>query len=53
MTATTTIVLYNEDYKEVISEVYAGQKYYIPETTSVFKGTLIEFLALNPDYTTI
>lgn len=53
MTATTTIVLYNEENKAVLAEVYAGQKYYIPDTTSVFKGTLNEFLALNPDYTTI
>lgn len=50
MTATQTIVLYRKDDREIIAEVYAGEKYHIPKTTSVFVGTLEEFKDSNPDY---
>lgn len=50
MTATETIVLYDSLKKVITAEVYQGEKYYIPDTISVFIGTIEEFLILNPEY---
>ncbi|MNE73158.1 hypothetical protein D3C80_1691500 [compost metagenome] len=50
MEATTTIVLYRNKDREIIAEVFAGEKYYIPKTVNVFVGTLEEFKEINPDY---
>lgn len=50
MRAATTIVLYREEDKRVIAEVFEGQNYEIPEDVSVYEGTLQEFLTENTEY---
>jgi len=50
MTADRHIVLYDSD--RVIAEVENGDHYQTPPTTLIFDGTLAEFLAENPSYST-
>lgn len=48
--ATTTIVLYRENEKLIIAEVYEGEQYFIPSDVTVYNGTLEDFLIEYPEY---
>lgn len=47
---TQTSVLYRPSDKTIISEVFVGESYYIPNDIEVYIGTLEDFLNDNPDY---
>ena len=45
-----TSVLYIEESKTIIGEVFIGESYSIPDNVLVYVGTLDEFLEDNPEY---
>ncbi len=50
--ATQTLVLFKPEEKIIVTEVLAGQNYYLPLDNSVhvFEGTFLQFQALNSEY---
>lgn len=53
MIATTTLILYKSAKTEIVAEVFAGEKYYLPtagDVVDVYEGTLSDFLNENPEY---
>lgn len=47
---TETSVLYIEESKTIIGEVFVGESFSVPDNVLVYTGTLDAFLEDNPDY---
>lgn len=47
---TETSVLYIEESKTIIGEVFVGDSFSVPDDVSVYIGTLNAFLEANPEY---
>lgn len=52
MEATKTIVLFNPYGRLIITEVFEGEKYYLPldNSVEVYEGTLVDFQSEFPEY---